>query len=113
MSISGYSFLRNLSNVLYFEMAANFENSVILSTFTESNLSHYKLSIMKRFLLLSILFLALTSLYSQVVITEIMYNPPESGNDSTEYIEIFNAGSEDISLLNYSFSAGIEMQFGD
>jgi len=29
---------------------------------------------------------------AQVVINEIMYNPPESGNDSLEYVEIYNPG---------------------
>lgn len=35
---------------------------------------------------------------AQLVITEIMYNPPESGTDSLEYIEIYNSGSSAIDL---------------
>lgn len=39
-----------------------------------------------------------------IVITEIMYNPPESGIDSLEYIEIYNTTSSDISLAGYIIS---------
>lgn len=49
---------------------------------------------------------------AQVVITEIMYNPPESGNDSLEYIEIANAGSADVDLSGYQFATGITYTFG-
>ncbi len=42
-----------------------------------------------------------------VTINEIMYNPPESGVDVTEYIEVYNSGSTPIDLLDYYFSAGI------
>ncbi|MBX2875139.1 MAG: lamin tail domain-containing protein [Saprospiraceae bacterium] len=38
----------------------------------------------------------------KLVITEIMYNPPESGLDSLEYIEIFNNGPTDVNLKDYS-----------
>lgn len=46
------------------------------------------------------------------IISEIMYNPPESGTDSLEFIEILNpnlAASMDIS--GYYFSAGVEYTF--
>ncbi|NPD47999.1 MULTISPECIES: lamin tail domain-containing protein [unclassified Lentimicrobium] len=39
-----------------------------------------------------------------IVITEIMYNPPESGVDSLEYIEIYNTTSSDINLGGFSIS---------
>ncbi len=39
-----------------------------------------------------------------VVITEIMYNPPESGTDSLEYIEIYNNGSDAVDLEGWSLS---------
>lgn len=48
---------------------------------------------MKRFFtLLTFLSLAFLS-HAQLLITEISYNPPESGNDSLEYIEIYNSGA--------------------
>lgn len=49
-------------------------------------------------------------LNAQVVINEIMYNPPESGNDSLEYIEIYNAGVTDVDLTGYTM-AGVEFTF--
>ena len=45
--------------------------------------------------------------FGQIIITEIMYNPPESGTDSLEYIEFYNAGNEDIDLAGYFFSDGV------
>ncbi len=50
---------------------------------------------------------------AQLLITEVMYNPPESGNDSLEYIEIYNAGADlDVTGyrmegVQYDFPAGI------
>ncbi|MCF8301774.1 MAG: lamin tail domain-containing protein [Bacteroidales bacterium] len=45
------------------------------------------------------------------VITEIMYNPPESGQDSLEFIEIYNPGSTSIDMTGYYFSEGISYTF--
>lgn len=42
-------------------------------------------------------------LNAQIVITEIMYNGPESGTDITEFIEIYNAGSNPVDLTGYTF----------
>lgn len=59
-------------------------------------------------------FIALTLFFpakAQLVITEIMYNPPESGTDSLEYIEFFNADTATIDLTGYSFSQGISHTF--
>ncbi len=39
----------------------------------------------------------------QIVITEIMYNPPESGTDSLEYIEILNTGNAVVDISGYFF----------
>ena len=46
-----------------------------------------------------------------LVITEIMYNPPEGGTDTTEYIEILNNGTAAVDLDGYFFSAGVDFTF--
>ena len=49
-----------------------------------------------------------------VVITEIMYNPPESGQDSLEFIELFNAGPGVADLNGWSVTEGVDIaDFGD
>jgi hypothetical protein len=48
-----------------------------------------------------------------VVITEIMYNPPETGTDSLEFIELYNNGASDVSLNGYFFSTGVIYTFPD
>lgn len=60
-------------------------------------------------ILLTLLFLT-TIGFGQLMITEFMYNPPESGTDSLEYVEIYNAGSEAINMENYSL-IGLEFTF--
>jgi PKD repeat protein len=47
----------------------------------------------------------------QLVITEIMYNPPESGTDSLEFIEIYNADDISVDLEGFYFSEGVEFTF--
>lgn len=47
----------------------------------------------------------------QLVITEIMYNPPESGTDSLEFIEIYNNDDVTIDLDGYYFSEGVTFTF--
>jgi len=47
----------------------------------------------------------------ELVITEIMYNPPESGNDSLEFVEIYNNGDATVNLDGFSFTSGIEFTF--
>ncbi|MDD2963608.1 MAG: lamin tail domain-containing protein [Bacteroidales bacterium] len=49
---------------------------------------------------------------AQIAITEIMYNPPESGTDTLEYLELYNYGSYIINLQGYTFTSGIEHTFG-
>lgn len=48
---------------------------------------------------------------SNIVITEIMYNPPEAGTDSLEFIEVYNNGSEVADLTGYFFSSGVDFTF--
>lgn len=65
--------------------------------------------------IIPILFISFSSLIStaQLVINEIMYNSPEAGEDKAEFIEIKNITKANISLLGYSFTSGITMNFGD
>lgn len=73
---------------------------------------------MKRFLLLLSIF-ALSAAHAQstqgvmpqIFITEIMYNPPESGTDSLEFIEIYNNSEFDVDLSGYQFTAGVLYTF--
>src|SRR5690606_30536953 len=44
---------------------------------------------------------------ANIVITEIMYNPPEAGSDSLEFIEMVNTGMDTINLDDYQFGAGV------
>ena len=53
------------------------------------------------------------NIHAQVVINEISYNPPESGNDSLEYIELYNAGGSEVNLQGWHFTAGVEDTFPD
>ncbi len=48
---------------------------------------------------------------AQIVINEISYNPPESGNDSLEYIELYNAGTGLVNLTGWHFTAGVADTF--
>ena len=48
-----------------------------------------------------------------LVITEIMYNPPESGTDSLEFIEMYNPMSSSANLNGYAFTSGISYTFGN
>ena len=50
---------------------------------------------------------------ANIVITEIMYNPPESGTDSLEYIELYNAGAAAVNLYGWSFTQGVTFTFPD
>ncbi|WP_417600045.1 lamin tail domain-containing protein [Owenweeksia hongkongensis] len=48
-----------------------------------------------------------------LVITEIMYNPPESGADIHEYIEIYNPGMITVDMTGYSLSDAVSYTFGN
>jgi PKD repeat protein len=47
---------------------------------------------------------------AQVVITEIMYNSPESGTDSLEYIEFYNNGTAAVNMEGYT-TTGVDFTF--
>ncbi len=66
--------------------------------------------IKKLTLLISFVFVALVS-HTQVVISEIMYNPPESGADSLEYIELYNASNQEVLLNGFTFGQGVMHDF--
>ena len=48
---------------------------------------------------------------TDLVISEIMYNPPEAGTDSLEFIEIYNNGSSPVNVNNYTFTQGVNYTF--
>ena len=50
---------------------------------------------------------------AQIVMTEIMYNPPESGTDSLEFLELYNNDQVAWNLNNFYFSRGIVYTFPD
>lgn len=68
---------------------------------------------MKNFYLLIMLALVSINGWAQadLVINEISYNPPESGSDSTEFVEIYNNGATAVNLAGYSFTSGFVYTF--
>lgn len=48
-----------------------------------------------------------------IIISEIHYNGPETGTDTTEFIEIHHGGTEAVILGGYTFSQGITFTFPD
>lgn len=48
---------------------------------------------------------------ANIVMTEIMYNPPETGVDSLEFIEIYNNDAVAWDLQDFYFSNGVEYTF--
>jgi|GEM_PF-777630 len=65
----------------------------------------------KLFAILSLVFYFLSTATAQVVMTEIMYNPPESGTDSLEYVELFNRGNAAIDVSGWNFTQGFVFVF--
>jgi hypothetical protein len=65
----------------------------------------------KTLLALSFLFALITAGNAQIVINEIMYNPPESGTDSTEYIEFLNNSNATVDMSNWVISQGVVYTF--
>jgi len=50
---------------------------------------------------------------AKLVITEIMYNPPESGIDTLEFIEMYNNDSLALNVKDFYFSYGVVYTFPD
>ncbi len=48
---------------------------------------------------------------SNIVITELMYNPAELGTDSTEFIELYNNNASSVNLIGTTFSLGVNYTF--
>lgn len=57
--------------------------------------------------------LFLLSLNGQIIINEIMYNPPEAGNDRLEYIELYNTTNSVLSLKDYIIDDAVNIIFPD
>lgn len=66
---------------------------------------------MKKFTLTLFTVLCAVSMNAQIVINEIMYNGPESGTDTTEFIEFYNTTNADVDLTGWSFSQGVVHTF--
>ncbi len=49
--------------------------------------------------------------HAQVVITEISYNPPETGVDSLEYVELLNNSTNQVDVSGWTFTQGFEYTF--
>ena len=62
-------------------------------------------------LILPLLFMTMFC-YGQLVISEISYNPAESGADSLEYVEIVNVSGGDLNLDGYTMG-GVTLTFPD
>lgn len=56
--------------------------------------------------LVCLLSLSLNSAKAQMVITEINFNPPESGTDSLEFIEWYNSSASSVDLVGYQLVFG-------
>ncbi|WP_052599253.1 lamin tail domain-containing protein [Aureispira sp. CCB-QB1] len=65
----------------------------------------------KLFSTLSAMLLVSFAAQSQVVINEILYNVPGSG-ENEEFIELYNAGASTVNLQNYTFTQGVTHTFG-
>jgi plastocyanin len=59
------------------------------------------------FFLTCLAMFSILAVKAQVIINEISYNPPESGNDSLEYIELYNAGVSAVNLNGWHFTKGV------
>ncbi|MCD6101650.1 MAG: choice-of-anchor J domain-containing protein, partial [Candidatus Cloacimonetes bacterium] len=46
-----------------------------------------------------------------IVLNEIMYNPIESGTDTTEFVELYNTGASAVDLEGFEFTEGFDFVF--
>lgn len=53
----------------------------------------------------------LTAAQAQIVITEIMYNPPEANTDTLEYVELYNNTNATVNVSGWTFAQGFEFTF--
>ncbi|MCC6410719.1 MAG: lamin tail domain-containing protein [Saprospiraceae bacterium] len=51
------------------------------------------------------------SAQAQIVINEIMYNPPEPNTDTLEYVELFNNSNQAVDVSNWTFTQGFDFTF--
>jgi hypothetical protein len=70
-----------------------------------NNLHHTNMKKTTLSLLLAVALL--TAANAQVIITEIMYNPPESNTDSLEYFELYNNSGAAVDISGWNFTQGI------
>lgn len=84
-----------------FKSFQNYNELNSFHIFNSKILSNQNQEIMKKNLPIFILMLMSSMASAQLVISEISYNPPESGTDSLEYIELYNETGADIDLTNY------------
>lgn len=66
---------------------------------------------MKSFLYTLLLGFLFHSASAQILITEIMYNPPEAGQDSLEFLELYNNSDAPVDLTDWTFSEGLTFTF--
>jgi len=66
---------------------------------------------MKKYIFLTGVLTLNSLLFGDIVINEIMYNPPESGTDTNEYIELYNSGVSPVSLSNWFISDAVNFTF--
>lgn len=72
---------------------------------------HNRTNMKKTLWTLALALLTGASVNAQIVITEIMYNPPESGTDSLEYIELYNNTNNAVDVSGWNFTQGFEFVF--
>ncbi|MBK7938801.1 MAG: lamin tail domain-containing protein [Lewinellaceae bacterium] len=58
----------------------------------------------KSILTLTCFFFLVFVAHAQIVITEIMFNPPPSGADTLEYIELYNNSGSAVDVSNWHFT---------
>ena len=66
----------------------------------------------KLFTFIAFCLFAMARAQSPLVISEIMYNPPEAGDDTLEYLEITNLSNQPYSLVGHFITSGIVDTFG-